>query len=62
MKPIDSLLDPTVDMAIKCRDDIDQWSKQFKVEVICTGARTLVSKETSLELYSKTGDCVRGVS
>ena len=60
MKPIDSLLDPKTDLATPCRDDIDQWSKEFMVEVIHTGARKLISNETSLEFYSKVMDGVRG--
>ena len=50
-------MDPKIQLPTPCRDDIDQWSEEFMVDVVNTGAKKLISNEA--RMYNTVMDGVR---
>ena len=51
MVPINSQLDPKIELTEVCKDNSDIWSKDFMLKVLHTGVNKHVSNNSSLEFY-----------
>ena len=57
--PIETLLDPHVNLTSKVTKPVDIWAKQYVLKHVHTGVKKLISNEASIEFYGTVIDCVR---
>ena len=56
MRPVNTLIDPKINLRTPCSDKSDIWSKNFMLKLLHTGVNKHISNQASLEIYETVMD------